>query len=187
MKDLLKNGYKAKLRPSGHDISQKFSIDNKAAIPPNLIAVANTESNSRYLRYCIEHDLHAHPARFPADIPEYFVRMLTDPEDLVVDPFAGSCVTGEVAERLGRRWMCGEIVEDYLKGALARFSKPSNGECLLFDDSVKKKHKGIVYKLGHPASMWEECDETPLPEDGGKSRPISKNGPKKKCCAKTSQ
>ena len=62
MKDLLKNGYKAKLRPSGHDISQKFSIDNKAAIPPNLIAVANTESNSHYLRYCTEHDLHVHPA-----------------------------------------------------------------------------------------------------------------------------
>jgi len=187
MKDLLKNGYKAKLRPSGHDISQKFSIDNKAAIPPNLIAVANTESNSQYLRYCIEHDLHAHPARFPADIPEYFVRMLTDPEDLVIDPFAGSCVTGEVAERLGRRWICGELVEDYLKGALARFCKPSNGGHLLFDNPAKKKHKGIVYRLGHPASMWEEGDETSLPEDGGKNRPGARNGPKKKVLHRTFQ
>jgi len=29
--------------------------------------------------------------------------MRTDPGDLVVDPFAGSCVTGEVCERLERR------------------------------------------------------------------------------------
>ena len=41
-------------RPSGHDISRKFGTDNGAAIPPNLIAVANTESNSYYLRYCRE-------------------------------------------------------------------------------------------------------------------------------------
>src|SRR6266851_5135590 len=52
MKGLLKNGYRAKLRPSGHDISDKFSKDNGAAIPPNLIAIPNTESNSAYLRYC---------------------------------------------------------------------------------------------------------------------------------------
>jgi len=48
MKALLKNGYKAKRRPSGHDISTKFSIDNKASIPPNLLAIPNTESNSKW-------------------------------------------------------------------------------------------------------------------------------------------
>jgi len=36
MLGLLKHGYKAKLRPSGHDISEKFSIDNRAAIPPTF-------------------------------------------------------------------------------------------------------------------------------------------------------
>jgi site-specific DNA-methyltransferase (cytosine-N4-specific) len=99
MKNLLKNGYKAKLRPSGHDISKKFSIDNKASIPPNLIAVPNTESNSYYLRYCKERGFTQHPARFPAELPEYFMRMLTDVGDAVFDPFAGSCLTGEVAGR----------------------------------------------------------------------------------------
>src|ERR1700674_5317451 len=49
MANLLAKGYKAKLRPSGHDISEKFAIDNGAAIPPNLIAIPNTESNSAYL------------------------------------------------------------------------------------------------------------------------------------------
>lgn len=100
MNDLLVNGYKAKKRPSGHDISEKFSINNGAAIPPNLIALPNTESNGEYQKYCKEHGLKQHPARYPSELPEFFIRMLTDKNDLVLDPFAGSCVTGEVCERL---------------------------------------------------------------------------------------
>ena len=107
--------------PSGHDISEKFSTDNGAAIPPNLIAIPNTESNSFYLRYCEEKGIKPHPARYPAELPEYFIRMLTEPGDFVVDPFAGSCVTGEVCERTKRRWVCVEIVEDYCDTALGRF------------------------------------------------------------------
>src|SRR5206468_12013029 len=49
---------------------------------------------------CREKGLPIHPARFPATIPEYFIRLLTDPGDAVVDPFAGSCVTGEAAAGL---------------------------------------------------------------------------------------
>jgi len=105
MKELLKNGYKAKKRPSGHDISDKFTKNNKAAIPPNLLTIPNTESNSYYLRYCKEKGIKPHPARFPDELPEFFIRMLTDKNDLVLDPFAGSCVTGEVCERLDRRWI----------------------------------------------------------------------------------
>ncbi len=144
MKGLLKNGYNAKLRPSGHDISAKFSIDNGAAIPPNLIAIANTESNSSYLRLCKANGIPPHPARYPADLPEYFIRMLTDRDDLVFDPFAGSCVTGEVAERLKRRWICCELIEEYLKGARFRF-----------DTKIKNKtKKASSYNLSHPAALW---------------------------------
>ena len=124
MRELLERGYKAKKRPSGHDISDKFSIDNGAAIPPNLIAIPNTESNSFYLRYCEENGFKPHPARFPADLPEYFIRMLTDPGDLVVDPFAGSCVTGEVSERLQREWECIELSAGVLRGCPWTFYSP---------------------------------------------------------------
>lgn len=122
MLGLLKNGYKAKLRPSGHDISANFSTNNGAAIPPNLIALPNTDSNGYYQRYCKEHMLTQHPARFPSELPELFIRYLTDPGDTVIDPFGGSCVTGQVCERLKRRWTCIDLVEDYLKGGRARFS-----------------------------------------------------------------
>src|SRR5207253_2308773 len=39
-----------------------------------------------------------HPARFPVQVPLLFVRFLTDPGDLVLDPFAGSNTTGEICE-----------------------------------------------------------------------------------------
>jgi DNA modification methylase len=68
-----------------------------------------------------------HPARFPAAIPEYFIRMLTDTRELVFTHFRRSCVTGEVCERLERRWICSELVEDYRKGALAKFDRPESG------------------------------------------------------------
>jgi DNA modification methylase len=161
MRNLLKNGYRAKLRPSGHDISKNFSIDNTASIPPNLIAVANTESNSAYLRLCREHGLKPNPSRYPAEIPEYFIRMLTDEGDMVFDPFAGSCVTGEVAERLRRKWICCELVEEYLRGAVFRFSSPVR----------KRKAKMMSHTLYNPASLWDDSNhEYPLPEGGGKER-----------------
>ena len=165
MKGLLKNGYNAKLRPSGHDISAKFSVNNGASIPPNLIAIANTESNSIYLRLCKENGIKPHPARYPADLPEYFIRMLTDQDDLVFDPFAGSCVTGEVSEKLKRRWICCELIEEYLKGALYRFNP----------ETTNKTKKTPSYNLSHPAALWHApANENPLPKDGGKQRPKKK-------------
>ncbi len=161
MKSLLKKGYKPRLRPSGHDISDKFGKDNGGSVPPNLLAVANTESNGTYQDYCRANNLPVHPARFPARLPEYFIRMLTDEGDLVVDPFAGSCITGEVAESLKRKWICCELNEDYLKGALSRFVgvKPR-----------LPKTDGTPYHVYPPCSANGSADTSPLPEDGGFKR-----------------
>ncbi len=180
MRDLLERGYKAKKRPSGHDISKKFSVDNGAAIPPNLIAVPNTESNSFYLRYCQENKLSVHPARYPADLPEYFVRMLTDPGDLVVDPFAGSCVTGEGAQRLDRKWVCVELVEEYLKGGRGRFAREhvpnANGNGKLPSDAEKNGSAGSYYRIAHPGILWNGARGDPLPSDGGEKRHLAEAG-----------
>ena len=173
MKDLLRNGYKAKLRPSGHDVSDKFSKNNGASIPPNLIAIANTESNSSYLVKCKEIGRDPHPARFPIDLPEYFIRMLSDKGDFVLDPFAGSCVTGEAAEKLQRNWVCVETKKEYVEGAKLRFP-------------VRQMDRKLpAYRLPHPASLWNDNDvasEVPLPSDGGKRRPSkSKDEEQAKC------
>lgn len=164
MRDLLKNGYTAKLRPSGHDISNKFGRDNGGSVPPNLLAIANTESNSRYQSHCRRRDLPIHPARYPRELPEYFMRMLTDRGDLVVDPFAGSCVTGAVAEMLERRWICCEKNEDYLKGAVARFDPV---------DRPRGEGRSTTYSLSSPCALPMDEEAAPLVENGGSTRPES--------------
>lgn len=162
MLDLLENGYEAKLRPSGHDISEKFGRNNRGSVPPNLLALANTESNGRYQDYCRENNLPIHPARYPATIPEYFIRFLTDPGDVILDPFAGSCVTGEAAEYSMRRWICCEISKPYLEGALARF-----------EDQPKRKGKEVFYRISSPCAVSVDEQEIVLPEDGGRRRPLN--------------
>ncbi len=126
MKALLKNGYKAQLRPSGHDISDKFSNDNGGAIPPNLLEIANTESNSYYMKRCKELNIKPHPARFPKDFADFFIKFITDEKDLILDPFAGSNTTGYVSEILQRRWIAIESNESYLQGSKIRFEEEPN-------------------------------------------------------------
>jgi DNA modification methylase len=165
MKGLLKNGYKAKLRPSGHDISDKFQTDNGAAIPPNLIAIPNTESNSHYLRYCKDQGLRPHPARFPALLPEYFIRMLTDEGDFVFDPFAGSAVTGEVCERLKRKWLCCEVQTEYVRAAIGRFA----GDAAKVNERKDPDH----YRIACSSALWQDDlvnNQERLRSDGGRSR-----------------
>lgn len=162
MEHLLKNGYTAKLRPSGHDISDKFSKDNGGSVPPNLLAIANTESNGRYQDHCRAENIAIHPARFPTQLPEYFIRFLTDPGDLVVDPFGGSCVTGVVAENLRRRWVCCDLSEEYLLGAKARF---------LPTVQPLPKERGIPYEIASPCARPVDEAVVPLFADGGADRP----------------
>ncbi len=121
MKRLLRDGYETGMRPSQHEISPHFRRDNGGAIPPNMLEVPNTRSSDLYFRRCRAAGLPIHPARFPAPVPEFFVRFLTVPGQLVVDPFAGSNVTGHVAEKLGRRWLSTEINADYVAGSRLRF------------------------------------------------------------------
>lgn len=124
MKKLIENPgkfYTPKRRPSGHNISDNFGIDNGGAIPSNLLQISNSESNGKYLALCKEIGIKAHPARFPFKLPEFFVKMLTDEGDTVVDIFGGSCTTGEVCECLGRNWKCFEIELEYIIGSIFRF------------------------------------------------------------------
>jgi site-specific DNA-methyltransferase (cytosine-N4-specific) len=122
MKRLIGNGqYNRGKRPSGHVVREGFTADRGGAIPPNLLAVSNTGNDRKYLEACERDGLRPHPARFAPEIPDFFIRFLTEPDDLVVDPFGGSNITGSVAESLGRRWMSIDIDDDYVRGSLTRF------------------------------------------------------------------
>lgn len=130
MRKLLASGeFNAGWRPSEHNISASgFLRDNGGAIPGSVLTFANTSSSDRYLRYCRQHNLQPHPARMPSGLAEFFVNLLTEPNDLVLDPFAGSNTTGATAERLGRRWISFEPIEDYVRGSEGRFDNVVRSE-----------------------------------------------------------
>jgi DNA modification methylase len=111
MKKLLKDPdsfYSPKLRPSGHDIGKGFGVDNGGALPSNLLQYPNTDSNGTYLRGCKAIGIKGHPARFPSKLPEFFIKYLTEPGDLV-------------AESLGRRWRAYDLNPQYLAASALRF------------------------------------------------------------------
>ncbi len=130
---LNRNGVRGTTRPSGHVIRNSFDkIDAGGAIPPNvteaefdipesMLKMGNNAANDLYTKRCKEEGIKIHPARFPALLPKFFIKLLTDPNDLVLDPFAGSLTAGAVAEQLDRRWIAGEAIEEYLKAGTFRF------------------------------------------------------------------
>jgi DNA modification methylase len=139
--------YNEGARPSEHVIGKNWAQDLGGAIPPNVIELdaeeeaerlrtrypepdnmldyANTTSSDPYHRFCKDNGFKRHPARFPREVPEFFIKFLTDRGDLVLDPFGGSNVTGAVAEELERVWWSCELDMDYIVGSVGRFSKAS--------------------------------------------------------------
>lgn len=132
-KDMLrlnKKGVKKAKRPSGHAINESFDkVATGGSIPANVLdqtaenflVFGNNSANDKYIRQCKDAGFKVHPARYPPALPEFFVRLLTEEGDLVVDPFAGSNTTGMVAENFQRRWLAIDNVEDYLVASKFRF------------------------------------------------------------------
>lgn len=122
--------YNSGRRPSQHMIGEEsFLINNGGSIPPNVLISSNTDSQSDYLKYCRSNFIQPHPARMPEDIPRFFIKLLTDPKDMVLDPFCGSNTTGQVSEELGRYWLGIDSNEDYLLSSIGRFKQNSIVRC----------------------------------------------------------
>jgi site-specific DNA-methyltransferase (cytosine-N4-specific) len=124
MKRLIKRGaYNSGRRPSEHVIGRKsFLQDNGGAIPSNVLTIANTSSSDAYQEHCRREGLQPHPARMPIEVAKFFINFLTEPGDIVMDPFAGSNTTGAAAEALHRRWLSIEASEGYIAGSRGRFA-----------------------------------------------------------------
>jgi site-specific DNA-methyltransferase (cytosine-N4-specific) len=146
MERLLKRGYRPKERPSGHVITGKWKKNLGGAIPSNLIECGNNSANDAYLKSCEQAGVKPHPARFPWNLPEFAIKLATDIGDTVLDPFAGSNTTGQVAEYLGRNWIAIEIEKSYLEGSKFRFWPIAHG------NSKKKKGDKKQMNLFAPAS-----------------------------------
>lgn len=137
MRNLLRlQKYNAGKRPSGHDISPDgFLKDHGGAIPPSVVSLAedaripealmqlpNTSWDANYREYCKRREIKEHPARMRPELAGFFIAMLTNRGDTVVDPFGGSNTTGAVADLTGRKWIAVEENEGFIQGSKGRFS-----------------------------------------------------------------
>src|SRR5574337_390464 len=107
-KDMIRlnqRGVKSTIRPSGHNIKSTFNrVDAGGSISANVIEeelpfdmlkYGNNSANDPYTLRCKHTGVKIHPARFPAALPEFFIKLLTDEYNVVLDPFAGSNTTGD--------------------------------------------------------------------------------------------
>jgi DNA modification methylase len=147
MKHLLATGkYNAGKRPSEHNIGEKsFLRDCGGSISHNLFELENIDAerdvrlpeivnafsfsnnvNTDFLsQTCKQRGIKPHPARMPMGLAAFFIEFLTEPEDLVLDPFAGSNTTGYVAARLDRRWLAIDAESKYVEQSKIRFEDPA--------------------------------------------------------------
>jgi len=85
-------------------------VDREMVYPSNVLYLATETRNV------------GHSAAFPERLPEFFVKLFTQPGDLVLDPFAGAGTVGVVCKRLERRFLGIDIVPEYIDLARKRIA-----------------------------------------------------------------
>ncbi len=119
-----------------HNVFELEPLDSHRPVRlPNAFAFANTRSNDYFSRTCRSKKITPHPARMPEGLAAFFIKFLTKPNDLVLDPFAGSNTTGYTAARLHRRWIAIDRQKKYVKQSRIRFNDPA------FAPKVKTRRK----------------------------------------------
>lgn len=117
------------------NINQYITNGEKKIIPSNTLSLSNTGSQDYYSRTCREKELMRHPATMHPGLIAFFLHFLTDEGDLIIDPFAGSNTTGYISEKLRRKWISIEILEDYAKQSAIRFQEPELNSKLKTQDN----------------------------------------------------
>jgi len=87
-------------------------VGRDMAYPTNVLHMA-TECGNR-----------SHSAAFPKSLPTWFIRLFTDPGDVVLDPFVGSGTSGIAAIELGRKAIGIEINPEFCEAINAQLSQP---------------------------------------------------------------
>lgn len=105
-------------------------IGREKAYPTNVLHMA-TECNNK-----------SHSATFPEKLPEWFIKLFTDEEDWVLDPFMGSGTTNKVAQRMRRNSIGIEILQEYYEMVDSQLNK---SELYICED----KEQGIYEKVGN--------------------------------------
>ena len=71
-----------------------------------------------------------HGCQMPEQLLGRIIRACSNPDELVLDPFAGSATTLTVAKKLGRHWIGFELSEDYARRGRERVARARVGQLL---------------------------------------------------------
>lgn len=85
-------------------------LGRKKVYPHNVLHLATECSNQN------------HSAAFPIDLPKWFIKLFTQKDDLVLDPFIGSGTTALAAAQLGRKYIGIDIEPEYVQLSRERVS-----------------------------------------------------------------
>ena len=86
-------------------------VGRDLAYPSNVLHLATECGNKN------------HSAAFPKSLPAWFIKLFSEPGDLVLDPFVGSGTTCIVAYELQRNYLGIELKEEYYQIALANLNE----------------------------------------------------------------
>jgi len=86
-------------------------VGRELAYPTNVVVMATESSNKN------------HSAVFPKELPSWFIKLFTKPNDVVLDPFLGSGTTSIAAFQLDRNSIGIEIQEEYHKLAVENINQ----------------------------------------------------------------
>jgi site-specific DNA-methyltransferase (adenine-specific)/site-specific DNA-methyltransferase (cytosine-N4-specific) len=103
IRDNAKNG-------SGFGKNVSNWVGKETVYPTNVVHLATECSNKN------------HSATFPRELPEWFIKLFTQENDIVLDPFMGSGTTIEVANRMKRNAIGIEIIPEYYNEIKQRFA-----------------------------------------------------------------
>jgi len=93
----------------GKNVSNWIGRDK--VYPNNVVHMATECSNKN------------HSAAFPVELPKWFIRLFSQPDDIILDPFIGSGTTAEAAIELGRNYVGIDINQEFIKLTRNRISE----------------------------------------------------------------
>ena len=100
----------------------RFANETPGRIPRNILSYGHRCAEQlAYKRTARSMGLPVHGAPMPMKLASFLIEFLSQPGELVVDPFGGSFTTAHAAERLGRRWLSTDIMVEYVLGGATRF------------------------------------------------------------------
>jgi len=99
-----------------------YGKETAGKIPTNVFNISNyCKSGREVSAYARTLGISPHGAKMPLPLAEKLVRFLSREGDLIVDLFGGTLTTGHAAELHNRRWLCTDMMWEYIRSSFVRF------------------------------------------------------------------